>query len=242
MVDGLEGRKSIELINAIYESAETGKEVFLHFQPNRSKLGKKKFLMSKIHPTAIVYPNVKLGKNVNIGAFCIIGEGGSENSVVDTFIGYGANIRSHTVIYRGNRIGSGFQTGHHAVIREENEIGDNVSVGSLSCIEHHVKIADGVRIHSQAFIPEYCILEEEAWIGPNVVLTNAKYPRSKNVKEQLVGVTVHKQVKIGANVTVLPGKELGELSLIGSGSVVTKNTEPKSVMAGNPCQENSGSR
>ena len=41
LVGGLEGRKSIELINAIYESAETGKEVFLHFQPNRSRLGQK---------------------------------------------------------------------------------------------------------------------------------------------------------------------------------------------------------
>ncbi len=41
LVDGLEGRKSIELINAIYESAETGKEVFLHFQPRRSRLGRK---------------------------------------------------------------------------------------------------------------------------------------------------------------------------------------------------------
>jgi UDP-N-acetyl-2-amino-2-deoxyglucuronate dehydrogenase len=40
LVDGLEGRKSLELINAIYESAETGKEVFLHFQPRKSKLGK----------------------------------------------------------------------------------------------------------------------------------------------------------------------------------------------------------
>jgi len=40
LVDGLEGRKSIELINAIYESAETGKEVFLRFEPKRSKLGK----------------------------------------------------------------------------------------------------------------------------------------------------------------------------------------------------------
>ena len=40
LVDGLEGRKSIELINAIYESAETGREVFLRFQPNKSKLGR----------------------------------------------------------------------------------------------------------------------------------------------------------------------------------------------------------
>jgi len=41
LVDGLQGRKSIELISAIYESAETGKEVFLKFQPKHSRLGKK---------------------------------------------------------------------------------------------------------------------------------------------------------------------------------------------------------
>ncbi len=41
LVDGLEGRKSIELINAMYESSETGKEVFLRYQPNKSKLGRK---------------------------------------------------------------------------------------------------------------------------------------------------------------------------------------------------------
>jgi len=38
-VDGIEGRKSIELINAIYESVETGKEVFIHFKPKLCKLG-----------------------------------------------------------------------------------------------------------------------------------------------------------------------------------------------------------
>lgn len=39
LVDGLQGRKSIELINAIYESVETGKEVFLRFKPQKCKLG-----------------------------------------------------------------------------------------------------------------------------------------------------------------------------------------------------------
>ena len=39
LVDGLEGRKSLELINAIYESVETGKEVPLHFRPKHCKLG-----------------------------------------------------------------------------------------------------------------------------------------------------------------------------------------------------------
>lgn len=39
LIDGLEGRKSIELINAIYESSETGKEVNLIFKPKACKLG-----------------------------------------------------------------------------------------------------------------------------------------------------------------------------------------------------------
>ena len=39
LVDGLTGRKSLELINAIYESIETGKEISLRFTPRFSKLG-----------------------------------------------------------------------------------------------------------------------------------------------------------------------------------------------------------
>lgn len=39
MVDGLEGRKSLELINAIYESVETGREVPLRYRPKHSRLG-----------------------------------------------------------------------------------------------------------------------------------------------------------------------------------------------------------
>ncbi|MBR1367200.1 Gfo/Idh/MocA family protein [Bradyrhizobium ottawaense] len=39
LVDGLQGRKSLELISALYESIETGQEVALRFEPRRSKLG-----------------------------------------------------------------------------------------------------------------------------------------------------------------------------------------------------------
>ncbi len=41
LVDGLQGRKSLELINAIYESIETKKEVFLRFKPKHCRLGQK---------------------------------------------------------------------------------------------------------------------------------------------------------------------------------------------------------
>ena len=99
-------------------------------------------------------------------------------------------IRSHTVIYAGNVIGRNFQTGNKVNIRESNRIGNNVSVGTLSVIEHHVEIADNVRIHTQVFIPEFSVLEEGCWIGPNVVFTNAKYPLSPGVKDQLAGPVI----------------------------------------------------
>lgn len=41
LIDGIEGRKTIELFNAIYESVETGREVSLHFEPRFSRLGKR---------------------------------------------------------------------------------------------------------------------------------------------------------------------------------------------------------
>ena len=41
LVDGFQGRKSIEIINAIYESIETKKEVFLRFKPQKCKLGER---------------------------------------------------------------------------------------------------------------------------------------------------------------------------------------------------------
>lgn len=42
LVDGLQGRKSLELINAIYESVETGKEIALRFRPKHCRLGEKR--------------------------------------------------------------------------------------------------------------------------------------------------------------------------------------------------------
>ena len=52
------------------------------------------------------------------------------------------------------------------MIRESNTIGDDVSIGTHSIVEHHVEIGDRVRVHSNAFIPEYSVIEEGAWIGP----------------------------------------------------------------------------
>jgi acetyltransferase-like isoleucine patch superfamily enzyme len=153
-----------------------------------------------------------------------------------TRIGAKALIRSHSVIYFGNQIGRDFQTGHGVLVREESEIGDNVSIGSGSIVEHHVRLGHRVRLHSNVFIPEFSVLEDDSWLGPNVVLTNAKYPRSPRVKEHLVGAYIEQGAIIGANATLLPGVRIGAGALIAAGAVVTHDVPPFTVVAGNPAR------
>ncbi len=185
-----------------------------------------------------IYAGVDLGTGSTVEDYCILGvpPRGKKPGDLDTIIGTSSLIRSHTIIYAGNTIGNNFQTGNKANIRELNEIGDNVSIGTLSVIEHHIKIGNNVRIHSQAFVPEYSVLEDDSWLGPNVVLTNAKYPISPVAKESLKGPTIGKGAKIGANATILPGIQIGCNALVGAGSVVVGDVPDGAVVVGNPAR------
>lgn len=188
--------------------------------------------------SVLIYPNVFWAGDYKLGVFVIVGEPpvGRQEGELITRIGSGALIRSHSIIYAGNNIGERFQTGHGVLIREENSIGDDVSVGSGSVLEHHIRIGHRVRIHSRTFIPEFSVLEDDCWIGPGVVFVNAKYPRSPNVKKQLIGPYIERQAKIGANSTLLPGVRVGNNALVGAGAVVTKDVPAGAVVAGNPAK------
>lgn len=183
-----------------------------------------------------VYANVSLGDDTTIGWQAEIGvpPRGAKDGDLPTIIGSGSTIRSHTVIYAGNRIGRNFQTGHHVSVREENRIGDDVSIGTGTVVEHHVEIGNNVRIHSQAFIPEYSVLEDGCWIGPNAVLTNARYPNRPDTKHKLVGAVIRKGAVVGANATILPGIIVGEGAIVGAGAVVTKDVPAGMIAVGNP--------
>lgn len=185
-----------------------------------------------------IYPEVKMGRNCKIGDYVVIGlpPRGKGEGELETIVGDNVLIRSHTIIYAGNKIGNDFQTGHQVMIRESNRIGNSVSIGTSTVLEHHIKIRDKVRIHSQAFICEYSILEEGCWIGPRAVLTNVLHPLCPKAKECIKGPTIKKGAKIGANATILPRVTIGENSLIGAGSVVVGDVEPNKVVAGSPAR------
>ncbi|MDZ7268148.1 MAG: transferase [candidate division KSB1 bacterium] len=194
--------------------------------------------MSFSAETYTILPHVQLGSGTVVQPYCLIGlqPAAAGGEALATVIGAHSLLRSHTVIYAGNTIGARFQTGHHVLIRESNLIGDEVSVGSGTVIEHHVQIGNRVRIHSQVFIPEYSILEEECWLGPNVVLTNALHPLCPEVKKCLKGPTIRRGAKIGANAVLLPDIVIGAGALVGAGSVVVASVPDHAVVAGNPAR------
>lgn len=191
-----------------------------------------------IDATSVIHPAVLWDGEFSLGPFVIVGQPamGRHSCAAQTRIGANAWINSHTVIYAGNKIGRNFRTGHRVLIREENEIGDDVSVGSGSNIEHHVRIGNRVRLHSNVFVPELSILEDDCWLGPNVVITNARYPATPTTKEELVGVHIEKRAKIGAHATILPGVRIAAEALVGAGAVVTADVPAGAVVVGNPAR------
>jgi UDP-3-O-[3-hydroxymyristoyl] glucosamine N-acyltransferase len=71
-----------------------------------------------VHPTAVIDPSAKLGRNCHVGAYVVID--------ADVEIGDDAVLLPHVVIYRGVRIGRRFFAHAHAVVREFCRLGDDV--------------------------------------------------------------------------------------------------------------------
>jgi acetyltransferase-like isoleucine patch superfamily enzyme len=186
----------------------------------------------------IIYPNVIVGDGTLIEPPSIIGKPprGANPGDLELKIGSNGQIRPFTTIYAGSEIGDYFQTGQGVSIREDNKIGNNVSIGTNSVLEFGNKIDDFSRIHSNCFL-EMVTIGKYVFVGPNVVFTDDPHPMGcPHYKECKGGAVVEDYVRIGANSTILPGIKIGRNSLIGAGSVVTKDVPPDSVVAGNPAK------
>ena len=70
-----------------------------------------------------------------------------------------------------------------------------------------------------------------------MVFTNVKFPRSEfpqRGSDHYYKTLVKKSASIGANATIVCGVTIGEYAIIGSGTVVTKDVPPYSMVVGNP--------
>lgn len=133
-------------------------------------------------------------------------------------IGEETSIWQFCVILKGAQIGRGCNINCHVFIENDVVIGDNVT------IKPGVQIWDGIT------------LEDDVFIGPNVTFTNDHFPKSKNTDFNLRKTHIKKGASIGANATILGGIMIGENSLVGAGSVVTKDIPENEIWVGNPAK------
>lgn len=177
---------------------------------------------------------VILGRDPQIGEGAILGRRpGREIALADTVIGDFAIIRSNTVIYCNVTIGDNLETGHNVIIREENIIGHDFGIWSNSTVDYGCEIGDRVRIHNNVYVAQHTTIEDEVFLAPGVMIANDPHPICTKCMR---GPTIRKGARIGVNATLLSHIVIGEYSLIGAGSVVTRDI-PSGVLAyGNPAK------
>lgn len=184
---------------------------------------------------AVIYPNVKLGKNYRLDIGVILGFSEDVEDTDITIIGKNAIFRVHTVVYAGVKIGDNFQTGPGVFIRENNVIGNNVAVWHGTTLSPGNVIGDGCRIHAGSFL-ELTTLGKRVFVGPNVVFADDPHPVNPSPRTHFGGAVIEDEAVIGANVTVLPHIRVGKRAVVGAGSMVTKDIPAGEVWVGNPAR------
>jgi acetyltransferase-like isoleucine patch superfamily enzyme len=123
-------------------------------------------------------------------------------------------------------------------------IGDNSKIGTFVEIQKNAEIGANVKVSSHSFICEGVQIEDDVFIGHNVSFINDRYPRATSgtgalqteADWQVVKTVVKRGASIGTSCTILCGVTIGEFSIVGAGSVVTRNVPPKTIVAGNPAR------
>ncbi len=117
------------------------------------------------------------------------------------------------------------------------KIGNDVFIGPFVEICKGVVIKNSTRISSHSFICELVTIGNNCFIGHGVMFTNDLFKKGNlggNVKNWHKTV-IEDNVLIGSNATILPVKIVSG-SVVGAGSVVTKNCNIKAIYAGNPAK------
>lgn len=121
------------------------------------------------------------------------------------------------------------------VILPNAQIGSNCNICSHCFIENDVKIGDNVTIKCGVYVWDGITIGDNVQIGPNVTFTNDKYPRAKQ-DFTIQRTLIKKGASIGAASVILGGVTIGENSMIGAGSLVTKDVPNNELWYGSPAK------
>ena len=142
----------------------------------------------------------------------------------------------HTAEVQTSSIGDGTQVWQYSIILKRARIGFDCNINAHCFIENDVVLGNNVTIKCGVQLWNGIEIEDNVFVGPNVTFTNDKYPRSKAYPLEFSRTTVKRGASIGANATILSGITIGEMSMIGAGSVVTRDIPDGELWYGNPAR------
>jgi acetyltransferase-like isoleucine patch superfamily enzyme len=123
-------------------------------------------------------------------------------------------------------------------------IDNDTKIGTFVEIQKNATIGKNCKISSHTFICEGVHIADNVFVGHNVTFINDKIPRATTADGQMqseadwkvVETFVKKGASIGSSATILCGVSIGENSIVGAGSVVTKDVPANTIVAGVPAK------
>jgi len=142
------------------------------------------------------------------------------------------------VIDNGCSIGNDSKIWHFSHLMEKAEIGENCNIGQNVFIANNVVLGKNVKVQNNVSLYSGVICEDDVFLGPSVVFTNVKNPRSAiSRKDNFSQTVIKKGASIGANATIVCGVTIGSFAFVGAGAVITKDVLPFALMIGVPAKQ-----
>jgi len=149
-------------------------------------------------------------------------------------------IEPGAIIYDECEIGDYTIIGANAVLRPRTHIGHHSIFGTLSCSEGMNRIGNYTTIHAQCHITKYVTIGDNCFIAPFFIATNteeitpskAGHHGTERADFRPKPTLIENNVRIGANVRMIPGLTIGHHSVIDQDTLITKNIPPYSHVRG----------
>lgn len=115
-------------------------------------------------------------------------------------------------------------------------IGADCNINDHCFIEGDVVLGDRVTVKCGNYLWDGLRVEDDVFLGPNVVYTNDMTPRSKRYPDAFEQIVIRRGASIGANSVLRGGITIGRYVLVGMGSVVTGDIPDHALVYGNPAR------